>query len=279
MGSTATAEIERGERFEFGQNWQRYLKILSPERIAEAEQSLCMMLRVSDLSGKSFLDIGSGSGLFSLAARRLGARVVSIDYDPLSVACTKELRQRYLPEDKDGVWSICVASVLDEVYLKSLPKFDIVYSWGVLHHTGDLWRALENASNMVAGRGTLFISLYNDQGGKSRRWRAVKRTYLHSPSAIRFIMCIVSFVCAYWKGVVKGMLRGRPLDPFRQYGRGMSAWRDTVDWLGGYPFEVSKPGDVLEFLRKRGFTLTHLATTNESGCNEFVFETATDTRA
>jgi len=133
-------EIARGERFRFGENWKHFLGSLNETRIAEAEKSLKEMLQAEKLSGKSFLDVGSGSGLFSLAAKRLGARVHSFDYDPESVACTMELRRRYFDEDSD--WTIEEGSVLDANYIDALGKFDIVYSWGVLHHTGQMWQAL-----------------------------------------------------------------------------------------------------------------------------------------
>src|ERR1044072_5239228 len=100
------------------------------------------MLEVDNLLGKKFLDVGSGSGLFSLAARRLGAQVHSFDYDPQSVACTGELRRRYFPDDLH--WVVQQGSVLDQGYLASLGSFDVVYAWGVLHHTGAMWRALDN---------------------------------------------------------------------------------------------------------------------------------------
>src|SRR5437667_10895072 len=132
--STQAIEIGRGERFEFGKNWSRFLALLDDVRIVRAEESLKQMLEVDNFEGQSFLDIGSGSGLFSLAARRLGARVHSLDYDPQSVVCTAELKQRYYPGDLE--WVVEQGSALDADYLRSLGEFDIVYSWGVLHHTG-----------------------------------------------------------------------------------------------------------------------------------------------
>src|SRR4051794_3248472 len=121
-------EVAHGERFEFGRNWNRFLQTLNDERIALAEKSLQDSLGVRDLKGLSFLDVGSGSGLFSLAARRLGARVHSLDYDPHSVACTTELRRRYFPDDPN--WRVEHGSALDPEYLRSLGTFTIVYSWG-----------------------------------------------------------------------------------------------------------------------------------------------------
>src|SRR5688572_10502146 len=129
-------EVASGSRFEFGKNWSAFLTLLDDDRIAAAVGSLRAMLEVKDLKGKTFLDIGSGSGLFSLAARRLGAKVHSFDFDSSSFACTCELRTRYFPNDQD--WRVEQGSALDAAYVASLGKFDIVYSWGVLHHTGEM---------------------------------------------------------------------------------------------------------------------------------------------
>ena len=266
------AEVAQGQRFEFGQNWSRFLAVLDEQRIAEAEKSLQALLEVSDLQNKRFLDIGSGSGLFSLAARRLGASVYSFDYDPKSVACTQELRRRYFPDDAD--WRVEEGSALDEEYLRTLGQFEIVYSWGVLHHTGAMWQALENAASLVAPGGMLFIAIYNDQGYASRLWTAVKRAYNRLPKPLKFVVLWPSFLRLWGPTMLRDLVKGRPLVSWRNYGkqRGMSAWWDVVDWVGGYPFEVAKPEEIFNFYRGKGFQLTQMITCGgKLGCNQFVF--------
>src|SRR5271166_3425303 len=165
--------------FAFGENWRRFLSVVNDERIAQAVASVRRLLGVQSLEGKTFLDVGCGSGLFSLAAFKLGARVRSFDYDPQSVACAIELRSRY--GDDPSSWEIERGSALDEGYLASLGQFDVVYSWGVLHHTGDMWRALGNMPALVAPGGDLVLSIYNDQGPWSRVWKRVKQGYNRVP--------------------------------------------------------------------------------------------------
>jgi 2-polyprenyl-6-hydroxyphenyl methylase/3-demethylubiquinone-9 3-methyltransferase len=267
-----TLEVQSGERFEFGKNWTRFLGSLNEERIAQARKSLSERLELETIQGKTFLDIGSGSGLFSLAARQLGARVHSFDYDPHSVNCTRELKRRYFPDDPQ--WTIEEGSALDNDYLRSLGTFDVVYSWGVLHHTGDMWTALDNVAPLVREGGILFISLYNDQGTASRRWKKTKKLYNQIPRGLRFLVVAPCFVVLWWRRLLKDALRGQPFRSIREYGkdRGMSFWKDLIDWVGGYPFEVSTPEQVFDFYRARGFALSRLRTCGGSlGCNEFVF--------
>ena len=271
-------QIAEGDRFEFGKNWSRFLTVLDEERIRRAETSLQEMLRVEDLRGKRFLDIGSGSGLFSLAARRLGAAVHSFDYDPQSVACAKELRRRYFPNDSS--WTIEEGSALDQRYLESLGQFDVVYSWGVLHHTGQMWQALEAVHPRVSAGGTLFIAIYNDMGAQSIRWRQIKKIYCSLPSALRPPFAFLVNLPRDSKHVVKSLIKLRPQEyvyMWTRYSerRGMSRWHDIVDWVGGYPYEYAKPQEIIEFFERRGFVLDNLKRTNGIGCNEFVLRKLT----
>jgi 2-polyprenyl-6-hydroxyphenyl methylase/3-demethylubiquinone-9 3-methyltransferase len=275
--SSHAGEVERGDRFEFGENWQRFLGAVDAERVDEAERSLRVMLGVESLAGKTFLDVGSGSGLFSLAARRMGAeRVHSFDFDPSSAACARELRRRFY--DGDPRWTIEQGSILDADFMSGLGRWDVVYAWGVLHHTGAMWQAFENAQAAVGDGGMLFVSIYNDQGLRSRLWRVVKQIYNGLPGPLR--MPFVALVMGPRELLVLGATTVSSRGPvayvrrWTQYKRerGMSRVHDMFDWIGGYPFEVAKPEEVFSFCRARGLVLERLVTRRGgSGCNEFVF--------
>jgi 2-polyprenyl-3-methyl-5-hydroxy-6-metoxy-1,4-benzoquinol methylase len=268
------AGLDAGARFAFGDNWTRFLELLDDRRIADAEASLRDMLEVTDLRNRTFLDIGCGSGLFSLAARRLGARVRSFDFDAQSVACARELKRRYFPEDAG--WTIEDGSVLDGAYMQALGVFDVVYSWGVLHHTGAMWLALERAIGRVApAGGLLFIAIYADQGWKSRAWWFVKLFYNRLPRFLRPAYSFIVGAIVRLLVVVKYTLLLRPMTAIAPLfsddrARGMSAKRDAVDWIGGFPYEFATLDALTAYLGARGFTIVRSRQAGSFGCHEIV---------
>ena len=262
------------DRFEFGNNWISFLKTLNPARIKTAEESLREMLELTNLEGRSFLDIGCGSGLFSLAAKRLGAAsIFSFDYDEQAVACAKLLKADYAHDYSD--WQIDRGDALDSEYLSGLGQFDIVYSYGVLHHTGDLWKALGNVCATVKPGGKLYIAIYNDQGVVSKAWLTIKKFYNRLPSWARPVFTAMFVPGAEAPYVVKNLIDGKvPWDHWSTYysRRGMSRMHDITDWVGGLPFEVARPDKIFNFFRSRGYRLDRLVTCGGGhDNNQFVF--------
>ena len=229
------------ERFAFGENWADYIeRNFSEERVEISRKHLLNFLRLSDLKGRVFLDIGCGSGLHSLAALQAGAsKIISFDYDESSVATTRKLHEW---AGSPRHWTIDQGSVLDRAYMVALPKADVVYSWGVLHHTGEMWTAVENAAIPLASDGIFYIALYTTDvyiDPTPEYWLKIKKRYNESST---FIKRCMEFAYAY-RGLIKPMLRFRknPLKVISEYkrSRGMSYWNDVRDWLGGWPMEFA----------------------------------------
>jgi 2-polyprenyl-3-methyl-5-hydroxy-6-metoxy-1,4-benzoquinol methylase len=264
------------DAFRFGENWQRFLaEELDPERERIAAESLKSLVG-RDLEGRSFLDIGCGSGLFSLSAHRAGARpIVSVDVDPQSVAATDSLRAAAGgPED----WRVLHGSILDEQLVEQLEPAEIVYSWGVLHHTGDMWQAIRNATRLVAPGGLFCIAIYNKVSGRyldSNRWLRIKRTYNHAPRVGQVAM--EAAYTAYWAVAEVVRRKQTPWRAAREYKarRGMAVRTDLVDWLGGYPYEFATAEELVRFCEDGcGLSVRTVveAPPRDLGNHELVFE-------
>lgn len=246
-------------RYTFGRNWQQYLdEHFSEHRVATARDHMLAFLGLQDLKGRVFLDVGCGSGLHSLAALRAGAeRVISFDLDADSVAATRFLRER---EGGPSEWEVNQGSALDADFLATLPTPDILYSWGVLHHTGSMWEAIEKVSGLMGSETLFYVALYTTTR-KTPYWIEVKKRYARATPIERRWM------------EIRHVLRHRilpdlitlqnPLRKIRDYPRkrGMDYMTDVRDWLGGWPYEDATIAEVLRFARERlDLELVHIAT-------------------
>ena len=258
------------ERFEFGKNWEKFVDQYNDTRLQEARQSIDKHFFISAsklMTSKKFLDIGCGSGLFSAAAYSLGCDVVSIDYDQNSVLATKKLREKAdLKSQRVGqTWAIRHGDILDPMLLKTLGNFQYIYCWGVLHHTGDVLRAINNLITLADIDTRICISIYNDQGWISKYWLWVKRLYNKS-KLTKCLMILVHFPYPFCVSVLGHILKNRGK-------RGMAPWTDYLDWIGGLPFEPLTPQVVIKLFEKAGFkTIDCSLVGNKHGCNEFIFQ-------
>jgi 2-polyprenyl-3-methyl-5-hydroxy-6-metoxy-1,4-benzoquinol methylase len=255
-------------RFKFGKNWQNFLESISDEQLRNASSALSNLLDAESLEDESFLDAGCGSGIVSLAARQLGAeRIHSFDYDKDSVEATRTLHSSSTSADD---WTVEQGSLTDADYLSKLGRFDTVYSWGVIHHTGAMWQVAESLPSLINPGGRLVVAIYNDQGTLSSLWRIIKKVYVKSPSPVQLAIAGVYFLLASTARIAKNLIT---LHSFRRTrSRGMSGWHDAVDWVGGYPFQVASRKQVTDFFESKGFTTEKvLSVGSRQGCNQFVF--------
>jgi 2-polyprenyl-6-hydroxyphenyl methylase/3-demethylubiquinone-9 3-methyltransferase len=250
--------------FDFGANWQEFTaERVDEQRLGIAEQSLRTLLDRPHLEGQTVLDVGCGSGLFAVAAARLGAeRVVGIDINPRSIAASEQNHARFAPA---ASISFTQASALDAGRMAMLGQFDIVYAWGSLHHTGAMQDAIRNTIQCVAPGGTLVLAIYN-QHATSGIWKRIKWFYNQVPALIqRLLVLVFAFVIFVAKLIVT---RRNPLEKER----GMDFWYDVIDWVGGYPYEYATPSAMTTLIEAQGYRLQKLVPAQvPTGCNEFVF--------
>jgi SAM-dependent methyltransferase len=239
--------------FEFGENWSKLVAQIDVNKVEAAVRDIRSFMG-GDLEGKEFLDIGCGSGLSSLAAYRLGAaKITSVDIDPINARNTTALKSKFqVPESYP--WSIKVASIVAADEVASLPCADVVYSWGVLHHTGKMWDGIANAASLVKPGGLLYLMLYRD-AALAPIWKAIKWTYVKSPAPIKYIIRNAFAAVQIVGMLAKGKNPRRVIRDYGRLSRGMSWYIDSTDWIGGYPFECAEAEAVTAYLARHGFEL------------------------
>ena len=249
-------------RFGFGKNWENYIKKhFSEERVDISRRQLLDFLQLDSLQGSAFLDVGCGSGLHSLAAIHAGAsRVISFDFDPNSVETTKKLKAW---AGNPTTWQVMEGSILDEKFLGTLEPVDIVYSWGVLHHTGNMWQAMDNVFRLIKPGGLAYLALYDydiQVDPTAEFWLDVKKRYNRSGwwGKRRLEWWYT------WKFYLHGDIRNLPkfigrIVGYKQF-RGMDLYTDLVDWLGGWPMEFAKRADVKQWAQKTGLEMRTMKT-------------------
>jgi len=253
------------KEFDFCKNWQAFSEQrVDTDRLARACESLHALLQKDSLAGLSFLDVGCGSGLFSIAAYRLGAaRVVGIDVNPRCIEISQDNRERLIPRSPV---EFHVASALQPDQLARFGAFDLVYAWGSLHHSGSMWVAVRNVAACVAPGGILIVAIYNKHI-TSPLWQMIKWFYNQVPGVVQRVMIFLFAGVIY---VAKFLVtRSNPLAKER----GMDFWFDVIDWIGGYPYEYASGQEVESFVTTHGFEMRrYIPAAVPTGCNEFVFE-------
>jgi 2-polyprenyl-3-methyl-5-hydroxy-6-metoxy-1,4-benzoquinol methylase len=266
------SNMKRARQFDFGKNWTSFSQsALTPERVNRARLDFGKLMEGVLLRDRTFLDIGFGQGLAVCLAQEAGARVFANDINP---KCGEALKStsRFFPSLDLNSIPVVIGSILDDAIVERLHQlsadasgFDVVHSWGVLHHTGAMKEAIGRAGSLVRPNGHLIISIYNAHW-TSPVWRMIKRTFVVAPSLIQRILIAFFYPIVL---IAKAMVRrGRPGDKER----GMDFYHDVIDWIGGYPYEYATPDEIRSTIETLGFRLERLIPAAvPTGCNEFVF--------
>jgi len=252
------------ENFDFGKNWKHYSEnALDQKKFTDAAESLKTLFGEENFEGRRFLDIGCGSGIFSIAAKKMGARsVVGVDISQNSVEASQQNSKTFglAPEDIH----FFRMDILDRDKARELGSFERVYSWGVLHHTGKMWEAIAIACERVSPGGVFGLAIY-DRHWTSPVWKKIKHFYNASPVFLKKTTVFFFFPVIFVAYLAIGK------NPFRLH-RGMDFYHDVVDWVGGYPYEYARAEEVIDFMKKKGLRLkSFLPNRYVVGNNQFIF--------
>jgi 2-polyprenyl-3-methyl-5-hydroxy-6-metoxy-1,4-benzoquinol methylase len=254
--------------FNFGKNWDKYsTDCIDQKRLSAAQQSIKSLTGLKDLSGLSFLDVGCGSGLFSIAAAECGAsKVVGIDVNPTCIEVSTRNASELRPHKSEQITEFKVGSALDSEFMSEQTGFDIVYAWGSLHHTGNMEAAIKNTSLCVKRPGGMFVLAIYNKHWSSAGWTIVKRLYNVLP---RLGQSLMNYTFGAIIFIAKFLVTGK--SPTKKE-RGMDFWFDVIDWLGGYPYEYASAEEMQKQVSELAYSCTRTTSpAAPTGCNEFVF--------
>jgi SAM-dependent methyltransferase len=149
----------------------------------KAPQDVCDRLGVERawFAGKKVLDCGCGPGRHVFAFAAMGARVTAFD-----------LAERTLDAARAAASGFSNVTIDKHSILDPLPypmDYDVVWSYGVLHHTGDTLRGLKNIARHVRPGGKLYVMLY----AEPRRDNVFDFQYQHEVATIREATRALSF--------------------------------------------------------------------------------------
>ncbi len=259
-------------QFDFGKNWSKFSQVaLSEEKVSQARKDFAALFQGIELHERSFLDVGFGQGLSLLIAAEQGAHVVGCDISP---ACCEVLERNrvYFRQMHDSRMDLVVGSITEEDTVRTLRdrapdgsgQYDIVHSWGVLHHTGDMKRALKNVCSLVKPGGRLILAIYNKHW-TSPVWLVIKYGY----NRLAFLQ--KPLVALLYPVIYLAKLAATRRNPRKQQ-RGMDFYFDVVDWVGGYPYEYASVSEIEQILNREDFVAVRTIRAGvPTGCNEFIF--------
>lgn len=262
---------------QFGKNFRdNLLADYNEDRLKETKEFICSYLEVKTLQGKTFLDAGCGSGVFTLAASLLGAKVTSFDIDDIALENTKTLISQYHINNVN----LLKGSVLDKNFITNIGKFDFVLCWGVAHHCGEMWRCLDLISDTVKMEGKLHLGIYNHADGwgfypdgrfgPSTFWKRIKKVYVKMPTFLQNIIDAFATVGIF---LIYLFTFNNPIKKLKSNERRGMNWKsDLKDWLIGYPYEYARPEEIFAFYKAKGFSLEKIKTNNGLLTNNYVFK-------
>ena len=254
---SALVNLKEDGNFSFGFNWVDYAKNRVDETIINQHLRDLQEIYGSIEKRGSLLDLGSGSGLSSLCFLKLRfSSVLSVDLDPFSIEAGQLLMSRF-GESYKNRWSTAQANILDPMFVsQNAHKFDVVYSWGVLHHTGNMWEAIRNAASLVADKGIFHVTLYRSGGLYTQHLR-MKFGFLMSDKEGK------KRILFDYLNLIEKTVNHSVFIPKDH--RGMNHFNDALDWLGGVPYEVADPEVLQAFLYSLGFQRIHFRENVEGG--------------